>query len=54
MRMMKGIVLAILLLGLNGCGGGCDSPGSDRAPREPRQRVIVSTDIGGTDPGATV
>ncbi len=50
MRMMKGIVPAILLLGLNGCGRWCDSQGSHRAPTELRHRVIVSTDIGGTDP----
>jgi hypothetical protein len=45
-----GVVLLILLLGLSGCGRWCDSQGMDGAPAEPRHRVIVSTDIGGTDP----
>jgi len=48
--MTKGIVLLIVLLGLSGCGRWCDSPGMDGTPTEPRQRAIVSTDIGGTDP----
>jgi hypothetical protein len=45
-----GIVLPILLLGLSGCGRWCDSQGTDGALTESRQRLIVSTDIGGTDP----
>ncbi len=50
MRMKKGIVLPIVLLGL--CGGGrwCAAQGIDGAPVERQHRVIVSTDIGGTDP----
>ena len=50
MRMTTDIVLAIVLLGLNGCGRWCDSQGTDGAAPESRPRVIVSTDIGGTDP----
>ena len=50
MRMKKSAVLPIVLLGLSGCGRWCDSQGMDGTPTEPRQRVIVSTDIGGTDP----
>ncbi|MCL5278445.1 MAG: DUF1593 domain-containing protein [Planctomycetes bacterium] len=44
------IVLAIVGLGLSGCGKWCASQGMGRAASEPRQRVIVATDIGGTDP----
>jgi len=50
MRMTTAIVLAIVLLGLSGCGRWCDSRGRDGAAIEPRHRVLVSTDIGGTDP----
>ena len=50
MRMKKGIVLPVILLGLGGCGRWYDSPGREGIPAEPRHRVIVSTDIGGTDP----
>jgi len=38
----------LLLLGLS--GRGCDSPARGDTPAEPRHRVIVSTDVGGTDP----
>ena len=48
--MKKSVVLPIVLLGLSGCGRWCDSRGGT-APRPSRgTRVIVSTDIGGTDP----
>ncbi len=50
MGMTKGVVLAIVLLGLGGRGGWCDAQGTEGAPAQPRHRVIVSTDIGGTDP----
>jgi hypothetical protein len=48
--MKTGVVLLIMLLGLNGCGRWCVSQGMESVPSEPRQRVLVSTDIGGTDP----
>ncbi len=50
MRMIESVVLSVVLLGLSGCGRWRDSQGMGGATIEPRQRVIVSTDIGGTDP----
>ncbi len=50
MRMKESAVLTIVLLGLSGCGRWFDSQGMDGTASEPRHRVIVSTDIGGTDP----
>ena len=50
MRMTTVTVLAIVVVGLSGCGRWCASQGMDGAASEPRHRVIVSTDIGGTDP----
>ena len=50
MRRNTRIVLLIMLLGLSGCGRWCASQGIDGTPTEQRHRVIVSTDIGGTDP----
>ena len=48
--MKESAVLTIVLLGLSGCGRWCASQGMDGTATEPRHRVIVSTDIGGTDP----
>jgi hypothetical protein len=50
MRTKKGVVLTILLLGLSGCGRWCASAGMDPMPAAQPHRVIVCTDIGGTDP----
>jgi hypothetical protein len=43
-------MLSVLLLGLSCCVARCDIQDANGTPTEPRQRVIVSTDIGGTDP----
>jgi len=43
-------VLSVLLLGLSCCVAWCDATETADTPVEPRRRVIVSTDIGGTDP----
>ena len=40
MRMKKGILLPIALLGLGGCGRWCDSQGRDGTPSEPRHRLV--------------
>jgi hypothetical protein len=50
MTMKKSAVLTIVLLGLSGCGRWCDSQSMDATTTESRHRVVVSTDIGGTDP----
>ncbi len=50
MRVRKGLVLAVILLGLSACGRWSDSRGRDGTPAALRQRVVVCTDIGGTDP----
>jgi hypothetical protein len=44
------LALPLVLLGLGGCGRGSDSQGIDGTMTDERHRVIVSTDIGGTDP----
>jgi hypothetical protein len=49
MRARKRIAL-LIVLALSGCGRWCDSRGLAGTPSQPRHRVIVSTDIGGTDP----
>jgi len=43
-------MLCAVLLGLGGCVAWCDGQVADGTAVEPRRRVIVSTDIGGTDP----
>ncbi len=50
MRMKEGVVLPVVLLGLSCCGIWCDAKEVDGAATAQRRRVIVSTDIGGTDP----
>lgn len=50
MKMKKVAVLLIVLLGLSGGVGWCQAQEAGTASAEPRHRVIVSTDIGGTDP----
>jgi hypothetical protein len=51
MRVTTGIiVLAVVLWGLSGGEGWCAAQGMDGTSAELRPRVIVSTDIGGTDP----
>lgn len=50
MRMVKTVVPAIALLGLSGCVGWGGSQEIGGGATESRRRVIVSTDIGGTDP----
>ncbi len=40
MRMKKGILLPIVLLGLSGCGRWCDTQGMDGAPAEPRHYLV--------------
>ena len=50
MRVKKSVVLLIVLLGLSVYGQWCAAQETSDAPTEPRHRVIVSTDIGGTDP----
>ena len=50
MRIIKNAVLSILLLGLTSCVGWCESQETGAIATEPRPRVIVFTDIGGTDP----
>ena len=50
MRMVRAVVLLAALLGPAGGVGWCQAQGTDDAPGEARRRVIVSTDIGGTDP----
>lgn len=44
------VVLLIAMLGLSGCGGSGASSGMDRIAAAQRHRVIVCTDVGGTDP----
>ncbi|MBN1505696.1 MAG: DUF1593 domain-containing protein [Sedimentisphaerales bacterium] len=48
--MNKHVAVLIALLGLSGCGRWCNSREVDAAGVEQRRRVIVSTDVGGTDP----
>jgi hypothetical protein len=48
--MKIGSVLFAVLLGLGGCAAWCDAQEANGMAVEPRRRVIVSTDIGGTDP----
>ena len=47
---MKRIVLSIMLLWLGCCARWCDATETEGTSTEARRRVIVSTDIGGTDP----
>lgn len=48
--MKTNTMLCAVLLGLGGCVAWCDGQVADGTAVEPRRRVIVSTDIGGTDP----
>ena len=48
--MKMNTMLCAVLLGLGGCVAWCDGQVADGTAVEPRRRVIVSTDIGGTDP----
>lgn len=48
--MKTNTLLCAVLLGLGGCVAWCDGQVADGTVVEPRRRVIVSTDIGGTDP----
>jgi hypothetical protein len=48
--MMNGILLLLLLLTVLRTAGSTQSAPDARPAAEPRPRVIVSTDIGGTDP----
>lgn len=50
MSTKKKIVLSIALLGLGCCTTWCDDQEPNNRLIQPRHRVIVSTDIGGTDP----
>ena len=50
MTVEKSVVLPAVLLVLSGCERWCDSQGMDSTRAETRHRVIVCTDIGGTDP----
>jgi hypothetical protein len=48
--MKKRLLPILVLLGFGCCPAWCDAEQIADAPGEPRPRVIVSTDIGGTDP----
>ncbi len=50
MRVKKAVVPLILLLGLLGCGGWSGSAEMERIPGGLRHRLVVCTDVGGTDP----
>lgn len=48
--MKTNTLLCVVLLGFGGCVAWCDGRVADGTAVEPRRRVILSTDIGGTDP----
>jgi len=48
--MKTNAMLSAVLLGLSCCVAWCDAQGANGITTNPRYRVIVSTDIGGTDP----
>jgi len=50
MKMKTIAVLLIVLVGISACTAWCDPRGTEVTSAMPRHRVIVSTDIGGTDP----
>jgi hypothetical protein len=50
MEMRRDVALPIVLLGFGCFATWCDAKETDGAPTEARRRVVVCTDVGGTDP----